>query len=186
MASVRRARRHVSVVEYLDGETTAAVRSEFIGGEVFAMASASEAHNDLVVRLVQWLAERLPQDCRVFSQSTKLRVDFRSHEDYFYPDVFVSCGPRDPRAHVRQDATLVIEVLSPTTERVDRGEKFMAYTSLPSLHDYILVSQDTQHIEVFRHNNDWKREVLGSSDQIMLVSIGHALSVSDIYRDIQL
>jgi Uma2 family endonuclease len=186
VAQAKKIETFVTPEEYLEGELTTEIRNEFINGVVYAMSGVSEAHNDIVLNLVRLLAGALPVGCRMFSQSVKLRADTKSHEDYYYPDVFISCGPRDLKGHVRRDAILVIEVLSPTTERVDRGEKFHAYTSLPSVEEYILVSQDKRSIEVYRRNANWKRELYGAADTIPLTSLKNNLTVDEIYRDIPL
>jgi Uma2 family endonuclease len=98
--------------------------------------------------------------------------------------VFISCGSRDRKAYIRRDATMVAEVLSPTTERIDRTEKFHAYTSLPSVLECMLVSQDSMHVELFRRRSNWQREVHASAETISLDSIGQSLPVAEIYRDI--
>jgi Uma2 family endonuclease len=186
MAQAKKSVAFITAEEYLNGELTADFKSEFINGVVYAMSGVSEAHNDIVLNLIRRLGGAVPPGCRMFSQSVKLRTDTKSHEDYYYPDVFVSCGPRDMKGHVRRDAILVIEVLSPTTERVDRGEKFHGYTSLPSLQEYILVSQDKRSIEVYRRDAHWRRELFGAADTITFASLNSALTVDDIYHDIPL
>jgi Uma2 family endonuclease len=184
MAQAKKIETFITAEAYIDGELTAEFRNEFINGVVYAMSGVSEAHNDIVLNLIRLLGGAVPPGCRMFSQSVKLRTDTKSHEDYYYPDVFVSCGPRDMKGHVRRDAILVIEVLSSTTERVDRGEKFHGYTSLPSLQEYILVSQDKRSIEVYRRDANWKRDLFGPADTIPLASVSSTLTVDEIYHDI--
>ncbi len=172
--------------QYLEGETVAEVRNEFVDGFVYEMAGTTEAHNDIKFQLTMWLGNRLPPGCRLFNGDVKLRIDASSDTRFYYPDLFVSCGPRDPKSYVRTDAIPVIEILSPTTERIDRGEKFEAYTSLASVEEYLLVSQDGAHVEVFRRRNQWAREIYESGDIIDLASIGAQVPLADIYRDMLL
>ena len=170
--------------EYLDGETRADVRHEFVDGFVYARAGTTEAHNDIVLNLSAWLRSRLPPGCRLFNGSVKLATKPTGEASYYYPDVFVSCGRRDPKGYVRLDASLVIEVLSPSTERIDRGEKFQAYTSMPSVSDYMLVSQDGVSVEVFRRSTAWTREVYVMGDVIAFDFVPHRLPVADVYADL--
>ena len=148
------------------------------------MAGTTEAHNDIKFNLTMWLGMRLPTGCRLFGGDVKLEVKSKSEVSYYYPDIFISCDARAPREYVRRDASLVVEVLSPSTERIDRGEKFHAYMAMPSVTDYMLVSQDGASIELFRRKNTWKREVFGADDVIALDAIAHPLPVAEIYRDI--
>ena len=170
--------------EYLEGEENAEVRHEFVDGFVYAMSGTTEAHSDIVLNLSGWLRTRLPSGCRLFNGSVKLMTKPTDDASYYYPDVFVSCGPRDPKGYVRRDATLVVEILSPSTARIDRGEKFHAYTAMPMVTDYMLVSQDGVSVEVFRRTNAWQRETYTTGDVIKLDAIAHALPVAEIYQDI--
>ena len=184
MAQIQTLPPRLTADEYLVGEIVAATRHEFVDGFVYAMAGTTEAHNDIVLNLSNWLSSRLPASCRLFNGSVKLMTKPGEDANYYYPVVFVSCGPRDPKGYVRQDASLVVEVLSPSTERTDRGEKFQAYTAMPSVTDYMLVSQDGARVEVFRRKNVWTREIYATGDLIVLDSIQHSLPVAEIYRDL--
>jgi Uma2 family endonuclease len=173
----------ISPEAYLDGEKSADVRGEYVDGFVYAMSGVSEAHNDIAINLTSWLRSRLPPGCSVFGGQVKLKA---SETRYYYPDVFVSCGPRQPTDHVRRTARLVVEILSPSTERTDRGEKFEAYTSMPEIEEYILVAQDRLRVEVYRRRTGWAQEIFAEADVIDLASINGALAVREIYRDIPL
>lgn len=181
MAKVAKVPPQISPEAYLESERSADLRGEYVDGFVYAMSGASEAHNDIVINLTSWLRHRLPAGSNVFGGQMKLKA---SETRFYYPDVFVSCGPRHPAEHVRRTALLVIEILSPSTERTDRGEKFQAYTSMPDVEEHILVSQDRIRVEVYRRRSGWTQDVLGPSDEIPLSSIKTALAVQEIYRDI--
>ena len=184
MARVQTLPPRLSPEEYLEGERIAELRHEFVDGFVYAMSGTTEAHNDIQLYLTGWLGSRLPAGCRVFSGSVKLMTKPTDDTSYYYPDVFVSCGPRDPRGYVRREASLIVEILSPPTERTDRGEKFLAYTAMPSVMDYMLVSQEGARVEVFRRTNGWQRETYATGDVIQLDSLAQPLPVSEVYRDI--
>lgn len=168
--------------EYLEGERHASVRHEFVAGRVFAMAGASERHNVSRLNVAGLLNASTSEACRVFGGDMKLQVEPGDGVRFFYPDVFVSCGPADPHTHVRRDEVLVIEVLSPTTKRTDRYEKFHAYTSLPSLSETVQIEQDAPLVEIYRRRTNWQREAFGPGATVNFESIGQSLTLDQIYR----
>ena len=186
MAQAQKLPHRLSPEEYLEGEKSADERHEYVDGILYAMSGTTEAHSDIALNLAMWLGARLPAGCRLFNGSVKLVTKPSVDASYYYPDLFVSCGPRAPKEYVRRDAVLVIEVLSPSTERIDRGEKFHAYTAMPSMLEYMLVSQDGAHVEVFRRQNAWVRETYALDDLVELTSLQQNLPVSEIYRDLPL
>ena len=123
MAQLQTLRPRLTPEEYLAGEKIAEVRHEFVDGFVFAMVGTSLRHSDIKMNITAWLRGRLPVGCGLFNGDVKLMVRASSDTAFYYPDVFISCGPRDPEAHHLRDATLVVEILSLSTERIDRGEK---------------------------------------------------------------
>jgi Uma2 family endonuclease len=184
MAQAQPSQQRISPEEYLAGETTSDVRHEFVDGIVFAMAGASERHNEILLNLATLLRPLTPEGCRLFVSDMKLKVEVASDVRFYYPDLFISCGPRDPTSHVRSDATMIIEVLSPSAERHDRYEKLTAYKTLPSLLEYVLVDQSMPSIEVYRRPENWVREGYGLHDNIRLISIPTTVPAAAIFRDI--
>jgi Uma2 family endonuclease len=184
MAQAQPSQPRISPADYLAGETTSDVRHEFVDGIVFAMAGASERHNEILLNLATLLRPLIPEGCRLFISDMKLRVEAASDVRFYYPDLFVSCGPRDPAGHVRSDATLIIEVLSPSTERHDRYEKLAAYKTLPTLVEYVLVDQSMPSIEIYRRSENWVRESYGLHDAIRLESMPTTVSAAAIFRDV--
>jgi Uma2 family endonuclease len=140
--------------DYLAWEQTQTERHEYLGGEVFAMAGGSTAHNTLSLNTAIALrAQTRATPCRVYMADVKLRVEAANAS--FYPDVFVTCSAADAaRSTQQQDALLIVEVLSPSTEGYDRGDKFSAYRLLPSLQAVVFVAQDKPHIEAFIRSSD--------------------------------
>jgi Uma2 family endonuclease len=127
---------------YLAGELESRVRHEYVDGEVYAMVGASDRHGLITLNLAGLLSQRLPNRCQVFSSDMRVRIQAPERDIFYYPDVLVSCDPRDRAPYYRKYPCLVVEVLSPHTARLDRFEKFLFYQQLESLEEYVLVSQE--------------------------------------------
>ena len=140
MAEVARLKRW-SVEEYLDMEQRSPVRHEYVGGMIFAMTGASFVHALIVRNLVTALDRHLRGgSCHVLAVDMKVQVD--AANAFYYPDVLVVCDVAGQQAQQIDNPTLLIEVLSPSTETVDRREKRLNYQTLNSLREYVLVAQD--------------------------------------------
>ena len=182
MAQTKQAPDLISAAEYLANENEGTRRHEFVNGMVYAMAGGTERHNVIKLNVAGLLNTTVSEDCRVFDGDMKLHIKNDPDEQYYYPDVFVSCGPADDLLYGRDDAVLVIEVLSKTTERADRYEKFAAYKTVPSLIDYVLIEQLFPRVEVFRRSSGWQREVFHRGDAVHLESLDQTLTFEQIYR----
>ncbi len=182
------AKRKVTVQEYLALEEKSDVKHEFLNGEMYAMAGASPRHYEIDSNISMRLGTQLiDSGCKVFSGETRVQVEDTGL--YTYPDVTVVCGPReyssvDPNSLV--NPRVIFEVLSPSTERNDRTTKVRHYSRIPSLQEYVLVSQaqpDVLHL--FRNGNLWAFDVLFELDDVLeFKSIAARLKLSDIYRDV--
>ncbi|HAS50942.1 MAG TPA: hypothetical protein DCS21_04095 [Gammaproteobacteria bacterium] len=177
----------LSELEYLDQERRAENRSEFYHGQIYAMAGASRAHNLIMVNLTRELSQQLKgRPCEVYSSDMKVKV--KPSGLYTYPDVTVVCGePRfdDAQNDILLNPKIIIEVLSPSTEACDRGDKFEHYRRLASLSDYILVSQHRCRIEHFSRQADGRWLLVEVNDlqaDLALDSIGCALPLAEIYE----
>lgn len=125
-----------SVGEYFEGEQLPEVRHEYIGGRVYAMSGGSEAHNILSGNLYVALREHFRgRPCRVFMADMKLRLNIAEDDIFYYPDLLVTCDSADDAKYYKTMPTVLVEVLSPPTERLDRREKFLSYQRLPSLEE---------------------------------------------------
>ncbi|MGC8509050.1 MAG: Uma2 family endonuclease [Thiomonas sp.] len=135
--------------QYLAWEEQHAHKHEYLRGEVFAMAGGSTVHNTISGNLYMALrTQTRGTPCRVYMADVKLQVQAANAS--FYPDVFVTCPAADAaRSNAVQDALLIVEVLSPSTEGHDRGDKFAAYRLLPGLQAVVFVAQDKPHVEAF-------------------------------------
>lgn len=178
--------RYTSAQAYLDDERSAATRHEFLDGQVYAMAGASERHNQLASALHYALYGQLAAgDCRVFQSDMRVQA---SESAYFYPDLVVVCGPAqyaDPRRDTLLNPAVIIEVLSPSTEDFDRGRKFWHYRALPSLSDYLLVAQTRLQVEHYtRQSADiWMlQDFTQPQDRVVLASVGCTLALDALYR----
>lgn len=175
----------VSVQEYLVGEQQTDIRHEYINGITHAMGGASAAHNLIagnVFAVLHAAARNTP--CQVFMADMKVYLQIADEDVFYYPDLLVSCDQQDKEKYYRTCPCLLVEVLSPTTERIDRREKFMAYTSLPSLREYILIAQDQQAVTVFRRKNGWKSERLRSNDRFFSDCLECSFSISEVYEGV--
>ena len=105
---------------------------------------------------------------------------------FYYPDVMVTCDPQDTEKYYKTAPCLIIEVLSPSTEDIDRREKRLNYQSLPSLQEHVLVYQTEMKVEVYRLNDEgyWLKKLLGKDDILELSSVGLTLTMADIYDEV--
>lgn len=175
--------------DYLVWEEAQPERHEYLGGEVFAMAGGSTAHNTLTGNMYMALrAQTRGTPCRVYMADVKLRVEAANAS--FYPDVFVTCSAADAaRSNQQQDALLIVEVLSPSTEGHDRGDKFSAYRMLPSLQAVVFVTQGQPHIEAFIRSADgvWTlHEATGLDAQLTCATSERSFdfSLAEVYAEV--
>ena len=185
MSSIAAADTYISPEAYLASERRAKYKSEYIHGEVLAMSGASRAHNIITVDITTELNIQLrPRGCEIYSGDMRVRTSPTG--SYFYPDVVVVCDkPRfeDNVFDTLLNPILVVEVLSPSTEVYDKGEKFAHYQELASLREYILVSQDRIHVTHHRRlESQWaSKEFHAPEDVLLLDSIECKLPLRDIY-----
>ena len=188
MTSVARQPLYTST-EYLALERQAEGRSEFIHGEMYAMGGASLAHNTIALNVAALILGHLRgRPCRVFS--SEMRVKISETGAYVYPDVVVACGEiqfEDAELDTLLNPTVVIEVLSPSTEAFDRGAKFGHYRRLASLQEYVLIAQDRLSVERFLRQGDvWLLAESAELDGVIhLPSIGCALPLSVVYERVE-
>jgi len=172
---------------YLEAERAASIKHEYVAGEVFAMAGASKTHGTLALNAAFALRAHLRGGpCRTWVADMKVRVAAASA--YYYPDVVVSCDARDLAADAPQDyleaPRLIIEVLSPSTEVIDRREKWFAYRRLESLKEYVLIDPARRWVEVYRRTaSGWAQDIYTGAEVVELVSVGLALPMSELYAD---
>lgn len=178
----------VAVEDYLAGELVSTVKHEYLGGVVYAMAGARNAHNVVAGNIFACLHARLRgQPCRPYNSDTKIRIRLTTHTRFYYPDASVICRP-NPQTHSFQDEPAVIfEVLSRRTRRADEGEKKDAYLTIPSLDVLVLVEHEAPAIIVHRRTETgFVREVFeGLHATVPLGEIGTALPLADVYDGVE-
>jgi Uma2 family endonuclease len=184
MSAALRKSTRVSFEDYLAFEDSATERHELIDGMIFAMAGGTDVHHLIAGNLFLHIAGPLLGSCQVFQGGMKLRVDHQSDSDGYYPDIMVSCSPADRERLFRKEPTLLIEVMSPSTARLDRGEKKLNYLQIPSLLEYVLVAQDIPKVEVMRRSNAWITQELFPGDTLELDSVGLRIPLASIYQTI--
>ncbi len=174
--------------DFLDWESLQPTKHEYVQGETFAMAGASDAHVTISGNIFAALKQHLRgTPCRSYIADMKVRA--QAVDAYFYPDVFVTCSPADAgRDSAKEEPTLVVEVLSPSTAAYDRGLKFEYYRSLPSLQEYVLVDAERQSVEVFRRNpaGQWVLFPHGPGTTVELASVDLRLPMATVYEDVAL
>lgn len=176
----------VSVEDYLAAEEASDVRHEYLGGLAYAMAGETRNHNLIIGNLYFHLRNHLKGGpCNLFTSDIRVNFNIRSDEYYYYPDIIVTCDPRDNHERFVRHPKLLLEVLSESTERVDKREKFFAYTSIGSLEEYVLVSQADREVTVFRRATDWRAEKFAGLDATLtLASLGITLALASIYEGV--
>jgi len=180
---------HVPETDYLQAERQNPTKREYLAGEVRALAGASEPHNIIVFNLGGMLYHSLRgKSCRGYV--VDMRVKVPELPAYLYPDVVIVCGQpqfEDEQEDTLLNPTVVIEVLSPSTEAFDRGEKFAAYQRIPTLREYLLVAQDRTYVEHFirQPNGQWSCRVYDQPEQsVALLGGTVSLPLQGIYEGI--
>lgn len=183
-------RQTYTAAEYLAAEQAAEEKHVLWDGEVFAMAGASKTHNRLVAAVLGELRNQLLRGpCAPYASDQ--RIGFPSRARYVYPDASVVCTPvlTDPLdAETITNPTLLVEVLSDTTEAFDRGNKFVGYRELASLTDYLLVSQHAVRVEHYTRAPDggWTLRTYVAGSRVPIVSLEIELAVDALYAGIEL
>ena len=175
--------------EYLAREDKASFKSEYMDGQILAMAGGSLKHSQICFNLIRKVGDAIAQkDC--IGLESNVKVEILRGKQYFYPDAMVVCGKIEfaqKRKDMIMNPTLIVEVLSPATEAFDRNKKFAAYRTLPSLREYVLIYQDEPQIEAFFKENEktWRYTVArGLDDTIRLFSLECDLALRDIYQKV--
>jgi Uma2 family endonuclease len=176
-----------TVEQYLEYERTSEEKHEYFDGQIISMAGASGNHNRIVANTIIGIGPQLRGGpCVIYASDQRVKTA----RLYAYPDISVVCGTPEYTDETPQsllNPTLIIEVLSPSTERFDRGKKFEYYRELESLQEYVLISQDSHHLEhyVRQADNQWLfSDATGLEATLELPSIGCTLALADVYEKV--
>ena len=175
--------------EYLEGERRSDIRHEFIDGQVYAMAGASERHNRIAGNaFFQLRAQARGGSCGVFMSDMKLRI--AESNCLYYPDVMLTCDPEDDEEYYKQRPCLLIEVSSPSTAALDRREKWLAYKQIADLRYYLIISADQRRVEIHFRDEDgvWRARMLDDNEMFTVRCPGFeaGLSMDGLYEDVRL
>ncbi|MEK6376024.1 MAG: Uma2 family endonuclease [Acidobacteriota bacterium] len=175
--------------DYLRIERAAEWKSEYIDGEMFAMAGASPRHVLIATNGARELGNQLREGpCTVYTADLRVSTDRQRH--YTYPDVVVVCDPPqfvDDQLDTVTNPAFIAEVLSDSTEKYDRGAKFERYRAVPTISEYLLVSQDRVHVELYTRQPDggwFLREWNNPATEIELVSLRCRLPIAEVYAKV--
>lgn len=171
---------------YLAWENARSDKNEFLRGEVFAMVGATRKHVTVAVNMATILSTHLRgSGCRAYVSDMKLRIE--AADAFFYPDVLVTCDAKDHEAETYMvSAVLIVEVLSPSTEAYDRGDKFAAYRKLPTLREYLLIDPESRRVEIYRAGTEgrWVLTDLDPAGTLRLESVNVEISVEQIFENV--
>ncbi len=176
----------LTVEEYLRGEQSSDTRHEYDNGYVVAMVGASRTHNLITLSLASAIRQKLKgTPCRTYASDMKVRTQTNENDLFYYPDVMVSCDQSPSSEFYEEKPSLIIEVLSPSTETRDKLEKLAAYTRISTLKEYFTVAQD--RVEVCRYAMESGEVVMTQyqdGDVIEFSSIKLSLSIKEVYEDV--
>lgn len=177
------AHKRMSCDEYLEFEKSDPAKHEYVAGEVFAMWGPSKRHGLICGNLFSAFVHHLKGGpCQTFIGNFKVRIRVGLDDYFYYPDIMVACGPGGLEDFYLEDPKLVIEVLSPSTERTDRHEKVSIYQRIPTLEEYALIAQDVPDVVVCRRSENWRPRKFESPEALVeFGSIGLALPLLRIY-----
>lgn len=173
----------ISVEDYLEGEKVSPIKHEYVDGQVYAMTGTMLRHGRAVRNLGFALQSRCRgKPCEAVMNDLKVRVE--SFNAYYYPDIVLSCQPQNPQTYVLEHPCLIVEVLSPSTEGIDRREKLAAYRTLDSLKEYVLVNPAEPAVEVWRRTPaGWVHEELETGDALRVDCLDDSIPLTEIYAD---
>jgi Uma2 family endonuclease len=180
---------HMTVEEYLGYDRASDEKHEYYDGEVVALAGGTTYHNRLTLSMAALLMEELGKrgPCKVYASDMRVQV---TKKHYVYPDVVVSCDISDHQgdSDILCSPHLIVEVLSPSTEKKDRGKKLDLYRAHPCVHEYVLINTRFQLVEVYRRmeNGSWTHHTYGEGSVIELASLDLYVAVDALYEGLRI
>lgn len=167
--------------EFLTWEQGQEARWEFVNGEVFAMTGGTAGHERVARALTRLIERSLPSGCEVFAANMMVRAREEPEDSGRYPDVVVTCEQPDDDALYLTEPLLIAEVLSPSTQGVDRGSKFTYYRLIPTLREYLLVDGRRQAVEVYRRRGaEWHMRAYRGSETVDIETLGMSFTIGDL------
>ncbi len=178
---------YISPECYLEGEKVSPIKHEYKQGQVYAMVGAKKPHVIIANNLIRLLGNfLLDTKCIVLNSDIKVRIE--EANCYYYPDVAVTCDRRDTDStdEFILYPSLIVEVLSNSTQAFDRGEKFADYQKIPTLKEYVLITQNQIQVECFRLNEagEWIEYIYKDNEELYLASINFRCTMDDLYKKV--
>jgi Uma2 family endonuclease len=178
--------RRLTVEEYLDLDENGGVRYEYVAGQIFAMSTPLIRHEAIAANLLAHFHNQLRGGpCRAWGSHTKVRLQVDRDDIFYLPDIMVACGPFTDKildGKYLTNPRVVVEVLSASTEAIDRREKVLNYRYLPSLEEYLVVAQRSLEVTVFRRSENWSPLVLTAAEDVFESRVVEVkISLADIY-----
>lgn len=169
----------ISIEEYLAGELISDIKHEYEDGYVYAMAGVSKNHQSIADNVLGEIRQHLKtMRCRPFGADVKIKVAGK----FYYPDMMVVCEDKSNSAYYTESPVLIVEVLSDSTKQRDKTVKKLAYQSLPSLQEYVLIEQDFVDVEVCRRSAQWQSQHYLAGDEVWFESLDFKLPIEEVYR----
>ncbi|WP_051822620.1 Uma2 family endonuclease [Desulfonatronum thiodismutans] len=176
----------ISIQEYLSGELESDLRHEYIDGAVYAMVGTSDRHGLIALNIATALRPHVRgTPCQLFMSDMKVRIQLQGKTIFYYPDLVLSCDPKDRQPYFRTSPCLIVEVLSASTRRVDQQEKLATYITIPSLREYVLIDQDRELVQVHRQSESWVGQNM-TSGSVLFACLNVELPLELIYEDVPL
>jgi Uma2 family endonuclease len=176
----------ISPEEYHEIERTSEIKYEYIDGHIYAMSGGNTDHATIAINMIAALRSHLRgKTCKVFNSDVKVQP-FEPEDPSYLPDVTVTCNPEDYKrgSTVIRSPRLIAEVLSPSTERIDRGKKLRDYRVCPSVEEYVIISTRYQQVEIFYRTGEvWTYRQFTAGQEVTLISMDLTLPISSIYED---
>lgn len=177
--------RGVSTEEYLHVEKTNEVRHEYVGGNIYSMSGASEAHNLINGNIYLLLRTSLRgKSCKVFASDMKVHLSALGDEYFYYPDAMVCCDSSDTQKYYKEKPKFIAEVVSPSTERIDKREKLFIFQQMESLEEYVIVEQSKKQVMICRREDNWTPVTYSDNQPIEFRSLDITTTLDEIYEDI--
>jgi Uma2 family endonuclease len=170
--------------QFLEMEIQAQERHEFVDGNLFVMPGGTDRHNEIAQNVLEFLRPAARQaGCRVFIEGVLVKTP---DEIGYYPDVFVTCDSSEDTPRVKRHPSIVVEVLSESTEAIDRGDKLRNYRAIPTLELYVLLEQDEVLAEIFAKQPDgsWRHEILREGTNLHFSSLNLEVPLSALYQNL--
>ncbi|MDF1712439.1 MAG: Uma2 family endonuclease [Akkermansiaceae bacterium] len=178
----------ISPEDYLEGELRSSVKHEFVGGHVYAMSGGTMAHQRIARNFSRHTGNQLAgKDCEPTNSDFLVRIKADNDEVMYYPDGMIICHSVEDNEQFTESPTVILEVLSPTTRRIDEAQKYRDYLTIPSLQTYILAETESPTLTLYRRKGDsFQREVITGIDATLsLPEVEVDIAFSELFEDVQ-